>query len=105
MVRYTGKNFTPYETHAVSASTTSANQTFTQPAQGESARDLLVQNPTDAVVFVKWGTTAQTATASSFPVMPGAIMIIDTGTTPATNVAVLLSSGTGTIYLSLGVGA
>ena len=109
---YRGKNFTPFNSYVISASTASANQVVVQPTQTGAgtimpvqtpATDLMVSNTTGAVAYVAWGTTAQTATSSNVAVAAGAIEIFDMGVA-ATNVAVLLASGTGSVDISIGVG-
>lgn len=105
---YRGKNFSPYTNYIIAASTTSANQVVVQPTFNagspiNGATDLLVSNNTSGVAYVSWGLTAQTATSANIAIMPGAIMAIDMGLA-ATNVAVLLSAGSGNVYISIGVG-
>ena len=99
------KNFTPYGNYTVAASTTSANQVITQPASGEVANDLQISNSTAGVAFITYGTSAQTATSAGFAVMPGAIEVISMGNLPITNIGVILSAGSGSVYLSNGLGA
>lgn len=107
---YRGKNFAPFNNYIVSASTSSANQVVVQPSAqseglpvGGGATDLLVYNATTGVAFITWGTTTQTATNAGVAVGPGAIMMFDMGI-PATNVGVLLSTGSGSVYISIGIG-
>lgn len=104
-MKYPSKNFTPYASYTVSASTTSANTVVAQPAIGEAVTDFLVQNAASSTAFLAWGTTAQTATSAGFPVLAGSIMTISAGTVPITNIAVILESGTGNVYISTGAGA
>ena len=99
-----GQNFTPYGNYAISATTSSTNQAVTQPSSGTGARDLYIYNPNAGIAFVAYGTTSQTAnTTTSFAVPPGAAMIIDMDVF-ATNVAVIMSTGSGTVYISVGTG-
>ena len=105
---YRGKNFSPFASYPISASTTSVNQVVSQPTFSVGmpitpAQDLMVANNTSAAAFVAWGLTAQTATSSNVAVLPGEVAIFDMGTA-ATNVAILLSTGTGTVYISIGAG-
>lgn len=105
---YRGKNFNPFNNYIVAASTTSANQVVAQPTGNDgapitAATDLLVANNTTGVAFISWGLVAQTATNANVAVLPGAIMTFDMGT-PATNVAVLLSTSSGNVYISIGTG-
>lgn len=103
-IRYLGQNFCPYQNIALAATASSQNSVFTQPTSGLTARDLYIANTTAVTAFVSWGTTAQTAnTSTSFAVPAGAIMTIDTDIA-VTNVAVILASSTGNVYLSIGTG-
>lgn len=102
--RSLNQNFLPYGNYTVAATATSQNIVVAEPTYGTPCTDLLISNSTTSVAFVSWGTTAQTATSSSFAVLPGAIMAVDTGTTPITNIAVILATGTGNVYLSIGIG-
>lgn len=99
------QNFSPFGNYAISATTSSTNQAVTQPTLGSIARDLYIYNPTSGIAFVAYGLTSQTAsTTTSFAVPPGAAIIIDTDIA-TTNVAVILSTGSGTVYISIGVGS
>lgn len=63
-----------------------------------------VHNPTTGVAFVRFGAgSAPTATAADFPVPAGGTrtIAIPPGTT---HVAVILSAGTGTVYVTTGSG-
>lgn len=102
--RALGQNFQPYQIVVISASTSSANTSVTQPISGMKASDLCIDNPTTAICYVAWGTTTQTAFNTSFPVLAGSAAKIFTGLPPITNIAVLLSTGTGNITASIGVG-
>lgn len=108
------KNFKGYQqSYAIAASTTSANQVVSQPAKStESAgygaggyTDLHIYNATAGIAFISYGMSAATATTSSPDfVAPGAEVVIAMGI-PATNIAVILSSGSGYIYAAVGEGS
>lgn len=90
--------FTPASTVTLSASTTSA-----------TAGGLRADNPTMEInnaglvpVFVRWGTGAQTAVVTDYPVLPGHCKLVNKGT--ATDVAVITGSGTATVYFTAGAG-
>jgi hypothetical protein len=65
---------------------------------------VLVYNATGATAFFRLGASpALTATTADTPVPPGARMLVDAG--PFVNqVAVVLGSGTGAVYFTLGDG-
>lgn len=88
-------------TKTVSASTTSASATW---ADNDKAGDCLrVFNNTTAVAFLKYGIGAQTATTANIAIAPGAVEVIAVGDATDT-VAVILSTGTGSVYLTKGSG-
>lgn len=78
----------------VSASTTSANATLLTTNNGA----LRVTNGTTAVAFVRSGNGTQTATTSDFPIAPNTTVVVDKDPNH-TNVGVILSTGTGTVYV------
>lgn len=85
-------------TVSISASTTSADEAI---AVGQ--HQLHVANPTSAVAFVRTGRGATAATAADFPVLPGTDRIISIQ--PSHDMAaVILSAGTGTVYVTPGTG-
>lgn len=106
MAVYRTVNFNPFNNYTVSASNVSADQTVVQPTDASitGATDLLISNSTAAVAFVRWGTTTQTAVTTDFAVLPGAIVCVNTGIA-VTHVGVILASGSGSVYLSIGVGS
>lgn len=102
--RALGQNFSPFNNYIVAATTSSTNQVVVQPTLGQKCRDLTISNNSTGVAYIAWGQTTQTATSSNFAVLPGAIMTIDMGLNPVTNIAVLLATGSGNVYLSIGIG-
>ncbi len=91
--------FRPAGTVGASASTTAANVALVGGGQA-----VLVYNATTANAFFRLGgASALTATISDTPVPPGARMLVDAGPF-VTNAAVVLSTGTGTVYFTRGDG-
>lgn len=91
--------FRPAGTVSASASTT-----VTTVALSGGGSSVLVYNASAATAFFRLGgTTGLTATTSDTPVPPGARMLVDGGAF-ISNAAVLLASGTGTVYFTLGDG-
>jgi hypothetical protein len=89
----------PAGTLAISASTTSATGTL---VGGGGA--VLVYNASTATAFFKLGAVSGlTALTSDTPVPPGARMLVDGGPFVSA-AAVILSSGAGTVYFTLGDG-
>jgi hypothetical protein len=65
---------------------------------------VLVYNATASTAFFKLGAAADlTATVQDTPVPPGERMLVDGGPF-VTYAAVILQSGTGSVYFTLGVG-
>lgn len=91
-------NFTAGSTQAINATTTSANTVLGAAASGA----LQIANTGTVVAFVALGTSAQTASTTSYPVLPGATVVISGG--GATNIAAMTPSGTATLYISRGTG-
>jgi hypothetical protein len=91
--------FRPAATVSVAASTTSGTVTL---AGGGNA--VLVFNATSATAFVRFGgATALTAALTDTPVPAGARMLIGAGPF-VKSAAAILSSGSGTVYFTLGDG-
>ena len=91
--------FRPAGTAAAAASTTVATVTLNG---GGGA--VLIYNAATSIAFFRLGAASGlTATASDTPVPPGARMLVDAGPF-VRNAAVILSSGTGTVYFTLGDG-
>jgi hypothetical protein len=59
-------------------------------------------NGTTAVVFVRWGTSAQTAVATDMAIAPGATEAFTKNN--AARLAAICPSGTGTLYITTGMG-
>ena len=91
--------FSPSATTTIAASTTSASATLL--GAGDVA---VIYNSTTAVAFVLFGSGALTATAAAFPVPPSGRVIVQTGGL-VTNAAVILSTGSGNVYITLGSGS
>lgn len=91
--------FRPAGTVAVAASTTAANAALVGGGQA-----VLVYNASAGVAFFRLGgASALSAGTTDTPVPPGSRMLVDAG--PFVNhAAVVLSSGTGTVYFTLGDG-
>jgi hypothetical protein len=91
--------FRPAGTLALAASTSSANAAL---VGGGGA--VLVYNASSATAFFRLGAASGlTALTSDTPVPPGARMLVDGG--PFVNTAAaILSTGTGTVYFTLGDG-
>jgi hypothetical protein len=91
--------------YTVAATNASTNQVVTQPNNtGLAGIDLLISNGAATVAHLRWGTVAQTAVTTDFAVLPGETMVVNMGVA-ATNIAVILESGSGNVYLSLGIGS
>ncbi|GAB0116904.1 hypothetical protein [Acidisoma sp. 7E03] len=92
--------FNPEATVTLAASTTSAAVTL-----GGAGPSLLVYNATGALAFLRLGaTTALTATTGDLPVPPGGQILLGIGATVSA-AAVVLSAGSGSVYLTRGSGA
>jgi hypothetical protein len=91
--------FRPAGTAAASASTT-----VVTVALNGGGGAVLVYNATAATAFFRLGSASGlTATMADTPVPPGGRMLVDAG--PFVNsAAVILASGTGTVYFTLGDG-
>ena len=97
------QGFTPVETKTLSGTDTSSSVTFTT-ATGGAVSQIRVVNTGANTVFLRWGTSAQTAVAATdLPVPAGAVEIFNKG--HATIVAGICASGqTATVYISAGEG-
>jgi hypothetical protein len=92
--------FSPEATVHIAAGTVSS-----AVALSGNGPSLLVFNSTSSVAFLSLGaSTSLTATSSSLPIPAGAQILLSVGPT-VTGVAVLLSSGSGTVYLTRGSGS
>jgi hypothetical protein len=90
--------FDPTASTSLAFSTTSAEVTTL------SASDNIVRiyNGGTGVVFIRWGTTAQTAVATDMAIAPGAVEVFTKNN--ATRLAAIASSGSGTLYITTGNG-
>jgi hypothetical protein len=92
--------FNPEATVVVAASTVS--NAIALSGNGPS---LLVFNSTGSIAFLSLGaSTNLIATSQSLPIPAGSQVLLNVGAT-VTAAAVLLSSGTGTVYLTRGSGS
>lgn len=92
--------FNPEATVSLAATTTSA-----ATALGGSGPSLLVYNASSSTAFLRLGaTTVLTAALTDLPVPPASRVLLSVGATVAA-AAVILSSGSGTVYLTRGSGS
>ena len=92
--------FRPAGTVSVAAGTTSSSAVL--PAGGDTA---LVINPTTSVAFVRFGADPSvTATTMDTPVLPNARLLLGINAL-ITNVAVVLATGSGAVYVTRGDGS
>jgi hypothetical protein len=97
--------FMPGDTRSISASTSSAaTGSALVPAKGGPTQ-VRIHNAAAGLAFVKFGTSGVSAAATDLPVPAGAVEVVSV---PASDVATfgaaVLSSGTGTVYLTVGAG-
>ena len=93
--------FKPITNATVSASTTSTNV-----ALGTAGDSVMVYNASNSTAFVNWGSNTVVATTSHFPVPAGSRTLLDIGSfNSLTHVAVVLGTGSGTVYLNQGSGS
>lgn len=92
--------FTPEATVTLAVGTTSSATTL-----GGAGPSLLVYNATSDTAFLRLGaTTTLTATTADLPIPPASRVLLGIGATVSA-AAVVLSAGSGTVYLSRGTGA
>jgi hypothetical protein len=86
-------------TTTVAASTTSADEAIATKGRTQ----ILVTNAATVLAYIKSGIGAQTATSADTPVLGNSAQ---TFTIPSNHdtVAVLLASGTGNVYFTVGIG-
>ncbi len=85
----------PMSTKTISGSTSSAAQSLTADYEGP----LEVYNSTAAVAFVATAASGTaTATTASYPIPPGQARTLDKG--KVASVAAILSTGTGSVYVT-----
>lgn len=95
--------FTPTgATVALSATGTSSQSAISGFPSTSGSGVMRVVNAGTAIAFIKWGSSAPTATTADMPILPGAIEVFSVGTT--TNVAAITASGTATVYFTPGNG-
>ena len=88
-------------TSTVTIAATTTSKVDQLPAEGGAA---LVYNATSAVAFIRFGTDLTvTATPNDMPVPPGGRALLQIGQWART-AAVILSSGTGDVFISRGDG-
>ena len=92
--------FRPAGTMSIAAGTSSANAPMV--GRGEA---VLVFNTTSGTAFIRFGTdnTVAANTATDMPIPANARMLLHAGTFAAT-VAIVLSAGSGIVYISRGDG-
>ncbi|MCB8880406.1 hypothetical protein ACELLULO517_09195 [Acidisoma cellulosilytica] len=92
--------FSPEATVSIAAGTSS-----NAVALGGSGPSLLVFNSTASIAFLRLGaSTSLSATTSDLPIPAGAQLLLTVAAT-VTAAAVLLSAGSGTVYLTRGSGS
>jgi hypothetical protein len=92
------KVFDPNFSTVLAVGVASAEVT-TLPATDNQLR---VYNSTTAPVFIRWGTTAQTAVATDLAIPPGGVEMFTKNN--ATRLAGIMSAGSGNLYISTGSG-
>lgn len=86
-------------TTTVSASTTSADEAIATKGRTQ----VMVTNATSSLAYIKSGIGAQTATSADTPVLASTAQTFSIPSNHDT-VAVLLVSGTGNVYFTVGIG-
>lgn len=88
-------------TLSISATTTSAGGTWTQPVAANSPVVRIV-NSGSVVVFVRTGKGAQTATSADVAIAPNAAAVLFLGNDDG--IAAICATGTATVYATPGYG-
>lgn len=91
--------FAPGTTTAISASGTTANGALT--GTGTTVR---IDNASGQRAFFKFGIGSTTATTSDTPMEAGVTEVFTRDPNTATNIAVILATGSGTVYATVGEG-
>lgn len=91
------QGFTPVIGGTVTAAATTSSANFVMTV-GANLQGTIIQNAGTAVAFIRFGTSAQTATLNDFPLLPNLSYIMCTG--PANNFAVITGAGTSTVYIT-----
>ena len=86
-------------TTAVSASSSSADEAIVTKGRTQ----ILVTNACSVTAFIKSGIGAQTAATTDTPVLANTAQVFSIPSNHDT-VAVILASGTGTVYFTVGIG-
>lgn len=88
-------------TVVLSASTTSAGAALVGTTKSQDC--VRIMNDTNSTAFVRFGAGSQTAVATDTPILAKSVELF--GLDPdETHVAVILGSGTGTVYVTTGKG-
>jgi hypothetical protein len=97
--------FMPGDTRSISASTSSAATGSALAPAKSGPVQVRIHNAAASLAFVRFGPSGVSAAATDLPVPAGAVEVV---TVPALDVATfgaaILSSGTGTVYLTAGAG-
>jgi predicted RNA-binding protein len=93
------KVFDPNASHTLSIAVASTSAELT----GMSGTDnqVRIYNPLSATVFVRWGTSAQTAVTTDMAIAPGTVEMFTKNN--ATRLAAI-STSTGSLYITTGTG-
>jgi hypothetical protein len=96
-----GNAFAPIGATVNLAATTASSRVAVPASLAASA--LRIYNSGSGAAFVELGSSTVVATLSSLPIAPGAVEVI-TSNGAYTNAAVILASGTSTVYFTQGEG-
>jgi len=96
------QGFSPVIGGTVTCAVTAASANFVMTV-GVNAQEAIVQNIGPNPAFLRYGASAQTATAADFPLLPNVVYLLCTG--PANNFALISPAGTATVYITAGEGA
>jgi hypothetical protein len=94
----TNKVFEPMAHTSLSVTTTSAEATGLSDVQHQ----VRLYNSGSVTMFVRWGSSAQTAVTTDMALAPGAVEVFHKAN--ATRLAAITASGSGTLYISTGIG-
>lgn len=101
-----GHIFTPFTpTVSIAASTSSARVARTLlPNSQQTPCELRIMNPGSSIIFVEFGDSTVVASAlTSMPILPSSVESFMIN--PAiTHVAAIMAAGTGTLYVTTGLG-
>lgn len=102
------RNFNPLENKTIGLSGTGAASVQFTSVVGDPTKlpdNISVYNATTVVVFIVWGVGSATATSSGYAVGPGMKEVIDIGAVNDTVSAIGVSTVTGNVYVSRGLGS